>query len=187
MKIINKTILILLLISSAVYTQTWEWVTPKPQGNNLSSVTMNGNTEGFAVGSMGTVMKTTDLGVTWQVQTVPTKKQLIDVAYAWTNDVFACGDSGTVIRTFDLGQNWVITPTPVSVPLRGISFTSRDTGFAAGYQGKIIRTTNQGASWQLINTNFTRNLNTIRTFIGVLHGALGGCRRQGERDLGAVL
>ena len=79
MKIIINTLLILLLAVSAVYSQTWEWVNPKPQGNNLSSVVMNSNTEGFAVGMLGTVMKTTDMGATWQVQNVPTKKFMYDI------------------------------------------------------------------------------------------------------------
>ena len=62
MKITKRIAFILLLAASAVYPQTWEWVNPKPQGNNLSSVVMNSNTEGFAVGLLGTIMKTTDMG-----------------------------------------------------------------------------------------------------------------------------
>ena len=67
MKITKRIILTLLLAASAVYPQTWEWVNPKPQGNNLQSVVMNSNTEGFAVGMLGTVMKTTDKGSNRQV------------------------------------------------------------------------------------------------------------------------
>lgn len=79
MKNILKIVLLMIIAVIPALSQTWEWVTPKPQGNNLSSVVMNSNTEGFAVGHLGTIMKTTDMGATWQVQNTPTKKN--DIGY----------------------------------------------------------------------------------------------------------
>ena len=42
----------------------WQWGNPQPQGNTLHDVDFAGGA-GYAVGSFGTILKTTDSGVNW--------------------------------------------------------------------------------------------------------------------------
>src|SRR4051812_23217205 len=42
----------------------WSWGNPLPQGNTLRAMAFSGPT-GYAVGDFGTLLKTTDGGVTW--------------------------------------------------------------------------------------------------------------------------
>jgi photosystem II stability/assembly factor-like uncharacterized protein len=43
----------------------WFWQNPKPTGNTLRSVCFIDSTTGYAVGDLGTLLKTTDGGLNW--------------------------------------------------------------------------------------------------------------------------
>jgi hypothetical protein len=43
----------------------WFWQNPKPTGNTLRSVCFIDTTIGYTVGDLGTLLKTTDGGVSW--------------------------------------------------------------------------------------------------------------------------
>src|SRR3954449_595874 len=50
--------------SVQVGSSGWQWGNPLPQGNTIRSMSFAGTT-GFAAGDFGTLLKTTDGGVTW--------------------------------------------------------------------------------------------------------------------------
>lgn len=60
---------------------------------------------GFAVGFGGTILKSSDLGLTWSAQTSGTSFDLFDVHFA-SNGLtgLAVGDGGTILRTANGGQ-----------------------------------------------------------------------------------
>jgi photosystem II stability/assembly factor-like uncharacterized protein len=67
-----KTLLLIsvLLVLSAGFAQAgWFWQNPKPQGNMLNSVYFVDQATGYAVGNAGTIIKTTDGGISWIRQT----------------------------------------------------------------------------------------------------------------------
>ena len=43
------------------------WTNPKPQGNNLNGTFFIDSLKGWCVGNVGTVLKTTDGGYSWEV------------------------------------------------------------------------------------------------------------------------
>ena len=61
----------LLIISATAFSQ-WTWQNPLPQGNSLQSVHFPDAETGYAAGDVGTVMKTTDGGLTWATHTIGT-------------------------------------------------------------------------------------------------------------------
>ena len=70
MKYVLSFIVIFILAQSG-YTQInqWRWQNPAVQGNTLQSVQMISLLTTVACGNYSTFMKTTDGGVTWDVQT----------------------------------------------------------------------------------------------------------------------
>jgi photosystem II stability/assembly factor-like uncharacterized protein len=70
----NLLLLILLLFLQAqVHGQSsgndgWFWQYPKPQGNDLRDIYIFDSLKAIAVGALGTVIKTYDGGITWDVQ-----------------------------------------------------------------------------------------------------------------------
>ena len=63
---------ILILVSSLfIFSNTnaqWFWQNPLPQGNPLTSICFTDANTGWAVGTGGTIMKTTDGGSNWENQ-----------------------------------------------------------------------------------------------------------------------
>jgi hypothetical protein len=79
---------------------------------------------GFAVGSGGRILHTTDTGTTWTDQTSGSSANLHDVSFA--SDALrgiAVGDGGTILRTTNGGEpsptptpTPTVTPTPTTTP-----------------------------------------------------------------------
>ena len=61
---------------------------------------------GWAVGTHGTVHRTTDAGLRWTAQAVPTVADLFGVAAASADRAWAVGAGGTILRTTDGGDTW---------------------------------------------------------------------------------
>jgi len=63
----NKLILItLFFLNSFAYSQSgWFWINPQPQGNGIYVVKFINDNTAFAVGSVGTILKTTNTGSNW--------------------------------------------------------------------------------------------------------------------------
>ena len=77
--LVNGTIFTLLL-TNICFAQ-WFWQNPLPQGNTLEDVTFIGSDTAVAVGNFGTIMKTTDGGVSWIRKECNTTAHLRDVKF----------------------------------------------------------------------------------------------------------
>ena len=56
-----------LSLTSQISSQDWFWQNPLPQVNALNSVYFIDTNTGWAVGDDGTMLKTTDGGLTWSL------------------------------------------------------------------------------------------------------------------------
>lgn len=54
----------------------WEWQNPLPQGNHLTDVSFFDARTGVAVGTWGTILQTTDGGLTWEARSSGTTVDL---------------------------------------------------------------------------------------------------------------
>jgi len=105
----------LLIIQSFATFAQWHWSNPLPQGNKLNSVCFTDSLTGYAVGSAGTIMKTTDGSITWEILNFFTDKQLSSVFFTNENTGYAVGgkldlmnnlSEGIVFKTNDSGTTW---------------------------------------------------------------------------------
>ncbi len=126
---------------------TWTWQKPFPQWNHLRSVqAVNENTI-VAVGELGTIVKTTDGGHTWDRLVSETQNNLRGVWFANSNVGFAVGDYGAILNTTNGGKSWTTRVIDPSIMFYGVNFSDAKTGTAVGYPSAIYRTTNGGNSW----------------------------------------
>src|SRR5689334_7802585 len=125
----------------------WVWQNPLPQGNNLRGVSFVDATTGTVVGEYGTIVRTTDGGSSWTIQTSGTTQTLWDVTFADVNNGTAVGEDGTIVGTTDGGDHWVTQTSGTTFQLRGVSFSDATHGTAVGEGGTILRTTDGGNSW----------------------------------------
>ncbi|MBK6682024.1 MAG: T9SS type A sorting domain-containing protein [Ignavibacteriales bacterium] len=103
----------------------------------------------FGVGNSGTVIKSTDYGLTWLALTTNTTSDLLDISSVNPFVIVACGSDGTILRTTDGGVSWSVS-NPVAYRLNSVRFSTLLTGWVAGDDGMVIKTTDGGNSWNQV-------------------------------------
>jgi len=81
--------------------QGWFWQNPLPQGNWLQSVYFVDESNGWAVGNAGTILKTTDGGISWITNNSFTMDLLNSVYFTDLNNGIAAGWDGLILKTTD--------------------------------------------------------------------------------------
>ena len=147
-----------------------QWITqsPFPTGNNLNAVSFTDPNTGTAVGSNGTILRTSDGGNAWinQSEGSETPDNLVSVSFTDANNGTAVGLDfesimGVIIRTTDGGNSWIQQVSGTSNQLNGVYFTDSNTGTAVGQVGTILRTTDGGNIWSAQTSGVTANLNGV--------------------------
>lgn len=101
-------------------------------------------TIGYSVGSNGRILKTTDAGATWALQTTGITTEIFDVDFTSTTTGYAAAD-GRILKTVN-GTSWTSIAFPGKV-FKAIYFPSATVGYAAGEAGIVYKTINSGTSW----------------------------------------
>jgi photosystem II stability/assembly factor-like uncharacterized protein len=116
--------------------------------NNLNGVYLLDSGIGFAVGDAGTILKTTDAGMTWSAVTSGTTNAVHDVYFFDASQGVAVGEGGLIRRTTDGGTNWQTITSGVEDTLRSVAFNGVN-GISGGDSQTILYSTDAGASWQI--------------------------------------
>jgi photosystem II stability/assembly factor-like uncharacterized protein len=116
---------------------------------------------GTAVGELGTILRSTDRGVTWTPQDGGTTANLYSVSFVSRLTGTAVGNSGTILRTDDGGDTWTPQYADTLAPLYGVSFVSASNGIAVGDKGTILLTTDGGDTWNTQDSGTTRPLSRV--------------------------
>jgi photosystem II stability/assembly factor-like uncharacterized protein len=136
----------LTLVTGFAFSQ-WIQQNPLPQGNSLSCVKFVDLNTGYAVGSNGTILKTTDGGLNWFSQTSGTTAGLCSVYFFDKDNGYSFGSEGTILKTTDGGNHWIRQPSETFVSPRSVFFIDRNIGYAVGDNELIQKTIDGGASW----------------------------------------
>ncbi|MBI5214936.1 MAG: T9SS type A sorting domain-containing protein [Ignavibacteriae bacterium] len=151
-------------------------------------INLNGSTEefhaihfftgtlGWVAGENGVMLKTTNGGVSWIRQQLPTAAFIYSVNFISSTTGWACGEYGTIIKTTDGGTTWTPQTTSTNALLWTIQFLNSSTGFAVGSGGKILKTTNGGTTWQSLTsptTRFLYGMSFTSTSTGIISGDYG--------------
>ena len=110
------------------------------------------NDTGYAVGYYGTVIRSTDRGLSWAAMPFPNSGDLHDVYFHDALNGFAAGDGG-LFQTVDGGGSWSAVAMPLQEPWRCVTFVSPQVGFCGGGSfgtGALVRTLDGGATWTVV-------------------------------------
>ncbi len=162
-------LLFTLSISTGAQTK-WEWIFPQPQGNTLHRCIVKDSVI-IAIGENSTIIRSTDHGVTWQVNNSVGGDGgiLYDLSFYNQEIGFACGENGKIIETIDAGKYWTKLLSPTNSTLYSISFVSPLIGWCGGMNGKLFKTTDGGNSWVEQITGSNLNIQKI-CFLDYLNG-----------------
>ena len=166
-------ILYLLIPTSVSFAQDdWNLLNPYPTMNDLESVFFIDPNVGWAVGDLGTIIKTLDGGENWQTVGKFVELSLTDVFFINYTDGWACGSYGVILRTTDGGDTWEKIATGVPEYFNRIYFSSSTEGIAM-YIGGFYKTSDGGSSWRRITGSWIY-LNDMH-FMDPMNGwAVGG-------------
>lgn len=105
---------------------------------------------GWVCGKNGVIMRSTDGGATWGLQSTGVTDSLLSVYFRNASFGWACGTNGRIIATTNGGVNWSSQTSGTNKTLTGIEFGSTTLGAACGLGGTRLNTLNGGTSW--VNT-----------------------------------
>ena len=147
---------------------------------------------GWAVGEMGTIVKTTDGGTTWTQQKSGTTSNLSSVVFIDTNTGWVtCPGIERILKTTDGGATWTAQSSGSTKDFYSVAFADASTGWVVGGDwdddwastgGAILRTTDGGNTWTPQDSGTTERLNSV-AFARTQGTRLGGgCRGHHPED-----
>lgn len=148
------------VIRSSDY-QTWTEGTSGVT-TNLINVDMYSATTGIAVGMSGTILKTTDGGVTWSSITGVTTEDIYGVSMVSSTVAYIAAQDTHIFKTTDGGTTWTeIGSTLPGIDAYTIDAYSSSIVYVAGKSGVAYKTTDGGTTWTLLTTGTTEHIYAI--------------------------
>jgi hypothetical protein len=123
-KIISLVLLAFILTPYTVFSQWFE----QNSGTTmpLRGVYFIDENIGTIVGDFGTIIKTTNGGITWISQSSGTTVSLKAVFLVNENIGTVVGSEGTILRTTNGGENWISQTSGSGYELTGVSFSDEE-------------------------------------------------------------
>lgn len=118
--------------------------------NNLTSVCFTDFQNSFATGLGGTLLKSTNAGISWDSIYINQFQSYYCVRFTNASTGYVTS-SGMILKTTNAGLNWSSQTVSINRPLYSIWFTNDNSGYAIGaddsYGAVSYRTSNGGANW----------------------------------------
>lgn len=156
----------------------WVWQNLKPQGNDLRALSFCDRFNGWAVGTAGTVLHTSDGGATWTLQNTKSTNYFQDVVCLNPSTAIITGAAGFIAKTTNGGVSWDTMSVGSSFGIGSVKFVDANTGFAieqySATSNKFYKTTNGGITWTSSSTGFTELIYSIAFVNSLLGYAAGG-------------
>jgi|GEM_PF-2193993 len=147
------TILLVLLVfkTGTAQTSNWQWQNPLPQGNHLADIHVFDENTAIAVGNIGTIIKTTNGGISWEMKESNTQEYLNSVFFIDNNIGWVAGNNKVLLKTTDGGTSWttiIIDPDPfTSWNAYSVFFLDQNIGWMTGSSTHTYKTTDGGITW----------------------------------------
>lgn len=115
----------------------------------------------WVVGDRGTILKTTDGGVTWQSLPWGTGERFWGVAAVNAETAWVVGDLPLILKTADGGSTWSASSYGTTDWLQDVSALDDRTVWAVGANGTIVKTTDGGGTWKSQMSGTTKRLQAV--------------------------
>jgi photosystem II stability/assembly factor-like uncharacterized protein len=142
------------------YGASFTEANPQAGISTFRRVRMLNNTQGWVGGDEGKILKTSNGGETWQLQTAaPYYDYIADMAVLSASKVLVCTEGGQIVSTSNGGTTFTTQTLDANGPIKAMHFPSSTVGYACGNTGKLWKTTNGGTSFSAIPiSGVTQNL-----------------------------
>jgi len=133
---------------------------------SLTAISFCNASRGWVVGEAGTILATTDGGVTWSAQRSGSSAGINGITFSNASHGWAVGDSGTILATSDGGRTWMAQQSGTTVDLWDVAFGDSKHGWAVGSDGRqiegtILATKDGGRTWIAQPSGTTQDLHAV--------------------------
>jgi len=157
----KKLILLFWLLMISIFTFA-QWIQqPTPTNYNLYSIFFTDANTGYAVGDVGTILKTTNGGLNWYSLTAGPNNPLNSIYFPDADTGYIVGSNDVVLKTPNGGSTWFVNSTGTGNLLNSVYFTSNNTGYTVGTNGIISKTINGGMNWTTLQGGITNNFRSV--------------------------
>jgi len=159
--------------------KTWSPLKRSVTSSELTSAFFTSKKNGWAVGWDGAIIKSTDEGITWQLQESNTSYPLNGVFFSDSLNGVACGYGSTMLKTTDGGERWEkILLDSAEMNLISFYFVDSKTGYCCGrdknYKGVIMITKDGGSTWKILKSPGNDSFLFSMYFKDLLNGWVSG-------------
>jgi photosystem II stability/assembly factor-like uncharacterized protein len=156
----------LVLFFAVLFQVNAQWFLQNPlvPNQDLYKVKFVNDSVGWAVGEFGTILKTIDAGVTWNVKTGLSIHNFYSICFKNSLLGIVVGEYGTVMKSTDGGRSWYNLNINTSYHLYDITFTNSGSCYIVGEAGSMFKSTNDGNSWTSLTSGTTNTLYGISFF-----------------------
>jgi serine/threonine-protein kinase len=120
---------------------------------NINSIYISDDNFSAAVGDSGTVISSTDGGITWIKKNFNRQVSLSEIYCFPKGKSIFVGDSSSLYYSTNYLDSLIQIPLGSGYSFFGIKFLNSNTGFITGNRGLILKTTNGGLNWSKVLTN----------------------------------
>jgi photosystem II stability/assembly factor-like uncharacterized protein len=150
-----------------------EWLNPSPPSVNYRSICMIDANNGWAVGSCGVAVHTTNGGQNWTTVDLHILANLSSVVFLGAERGWISGEDGLIMHTTDGGQSWTRQDCPTTKNVYNLIFTDLLHGWALSRtitaSDSFLRTTDGGNQWNRVSCPWSP---VSMTFLDARHGWL---------------
>ncbi len=127
-------------------------------GDQLLQVFIDNNQRTWIVGRMGTVLLSTDQGISWQSQYPEEDLAFNGIASGGNDSIWVAGEFGQLKKYALEQQLWLSVDTNVTTSLMDVVFDKQGNGVAVGLSGTLLTSEDWGEHWQLAEINTPNHL-----------------------------
>lgn len=141
-----------------------EWKkTSSPTRYLLFDGIFNNESNGVIVGAGGTILFTSDAGLSWNQANVFGDKtaKFNAIYFAGQKNGWAVGNDGKIFQTISGGKTWREQQSGITKNLNDVFFLNSAEGFAVGDDGVILITKTGGNVWQSENAKANHKLEKV--------------------------
>jgi len=162
-KYFTASLIFLFVFTSTSYSQWIQQTTGTTSW--LQSIHFINADVGWAVGTGGKILKTTNGGTSWVTQTSGTSStdfyscEFIDANTGWV--VGGTWNSAYITRTTNGGTTWTPQTSGTTNTLWSVCFYNQNVGYAGGQAGTMLKTTNGGTNWTAVTSGTTNTFRSV--------------------------
>ena len=123
---------------------TWNFKYESPLNWNLNKLQFVNDTEGWAVGEWGLVVKSTNGGESWFQTNTVTGEGMFGIYFYDSEHGFVVGKDENILRSTNGGVNWILDRSGSAYEFYNVFFVDNNHGWIIGSSGIILFTNNWG-------------------------------------------